>query len=533
MQPIRIITLLCCLLWHLVTNAQQRMPNVLWLDLEDLSPILSMYGDSTIETPHIDRLAREGVTFTNAYATVGVCAPSRASIITGMYTTAFGAHNMRITATNAYGPKYEVVPPAEVRCYPDLLREKGVYTICSKKTDYQFRSSPFTWDQFDKNDENDRYQFNYPQPFFKQMNFWETHESQIWDWCRQNVPILIDSSRVKTPPYLPNTPGTRMDWITQYNNLKFVDNKIGRILEALEKTGILENTIIIFTGDHGNGLPRSKRTVYESGVKVPMIIRLPNKRMAGTRVDELASLMDLGPTILSMYGIPTPNNMHGRDLLGAFRPATPRQHLFFSADRFDDQYDLIRAVSNGRFKYIRNFQPQKPQFANLAFRKKQQGVRDLYLLDSLQQLDAAAQTVMRKTKPTEELFDIMNDPHELHNLAGDPRYQQVLQQLRLTLDRWMQDTRDMGFTPEKEIAETFWPGGIQPVTAAPEVQISGGTVALTCRTPGATIGYRINGQQGWTIYTHPLAVKKGDSVEVMAHRLGYKSSEVLKQTPFP
>jgi arylsulfatase A-like enzyme len=205
-------------------QAQQRMPNVLWLDLEDLSPILSLYGDSTIETPNIDRLAREGVTFTNAYATVGVCAPSRASIITGMFPVAIGAHNMRIQAKNAYAaqgvPEYEVVPSANVRCFPDLLREKGVYTICSKKTDYQFSPSPFTWDLFEKNDETDRYQFNYPQPFFKQINFWETHESQIWDWCRQHVPMLIDSSKVKVPPYLPQTPGTRMDWITQYNTLK-------------------------------------------------------------------------------------------------------------------------------------------------------------------------------------------------------------------------------------------------------------------------------------------------------------------------
>jgi protein-tyrosine-phosphatase len=264
-----------------------------------------------------------------------------------------------------------------------------------------------------------------------------------------------------------------------------------------------------------------------------MIIRFPDKRQAGTRYEEPAYLMDLGPTILSMYGIAIPANMHGRDLLGRFRPTAPRPYLFFTADRFDDQYDLIRAVSNGQYKYIRNFQPHKPQFLNLAFRKRQDGVMDLYRLDSLGQLSPDAQTVMRKTKPTEELFHIVNDPHELNNLAKDSRYQAVLQELKLALDQWMQEVRDLGFTPEKEIADRCWPGGQQPVTANPEIRIQSGRVHLACTSSGATIGYKINQQAGWTIYTQPFSVKKGDSIEVMAHRLGYKSSAVVKQAPMP
>jgi N-sulfoglucosamine sulfohydrolase len=528
----RISLLISILLLQLTAIAQQRLPNVIWIDLEDLSPILSMYGDSTIQTPNIDRLAREGVTFTNAYATVGVCAPSRASIITGMFPTSIGAHHMRITAPNAYAaqgvPEYEVVPPPGVRCFPDLLREKSIYTVRGNKTDHQFSPSPFTWDLAEKDTDSARNRFNYPQPFFKQIHFAETHESQIW--ARKNAPLLIDSSKVKVPPYLPKTPGTRRDWITQYNNLKFVDNKIGDILDALEKAGILQHTIIIFTGDHGNGLPRSKRTVYESGVKVPMIIRYPDKRMAGTRNKELAYLMDLGPTILSIYDIATPSYMHGQDLLGKYKPAKPRQHLFFSADRFDVSYDMIRAVSNGRFKYIRNFEPRKPQFMDVSYRKQQEGVQDLYRLDSLNQLNTYAQAVMRKTKPTEELFDFVNDPHELNNLAADPKYQSVRNALKLALDDWMQHISDMGFTPEKDIAASFWPGGKQPVTASPKINTQGEILSLSCPTVGATIGYKMNDQSGWSIYTKPFVVKKGDVVETKAHRLGYKTSEAVTLT---
>jgi arylsulfatase A-like enzyme len=449
-----------------------------------------------------------------------------------MFPASIGAHNMRIGAKNAYAssgvPEYEVVPPPEVRCFPDQLRENGVYTVCGNKTDYQFAPSPFTWDIFERDTDSARNRFNYPQPFFKQVHFGETHESQIW--LRKNEPLLIDSSRVNIPPYLPQTAGTRRDWITQYNNLKFVDEKIGKILESLEKAGLLQHTIIIFTGDHGNGLPRSKRTVYESGVKVPMIIRFPDKRMAGTRNNDLAYLMDLGPTILSIYGMATPKHMHGRDLLGKHKPSKRRQHLFFSSDRYDVSYDMIRAVSNGTFKYIRNFEPRKPQFMDVNYRKKQEGVQDLYRLDSLTQLNTYAQTVMRKTKPTEELYDIVNDPYELNNLANDIKHRAIRTELKMTLDDWMQNISDWGYTPEKDIAAAFWPGGVQPITAIPEIKASGEKLSLSCPTPGATIGYKVNDQKGWTIYTQPIALKKGDTMVVMAHRLGFKSSEIAKLT---
>jgi N-sulfoglucosamine sulfohydrolase len=502
--------------------------NVLWLDMEDLSPHLACYGDSTIQTPNIDRLAKEGVIFTKAYACAGVCAPSRVSIITGMYPTALGAHNMRVLAEHKYPnvPKYEVVPPAEVRCFPDILREYGVYTIASKKSDYQFSPSPFTWDELTKNDEVDRYQIPVQRPFFKQINFWETHESQIWSWMRENVPLKVDTSKVKVPPYLPQTPTMKLDWAAQYNNLLFTDAKIGKIIKALEDAGQLDKTIIVLSGDHGDGLPRSKRTVYESGVRVPLIVRFPDMKMAGKRIEDLVYLMDLGPTILSFYNISIPGYMNGRNVFADNQEA--RTFAFFSADRFDDKYDIIRAVTDGKYKYIRNFQPQKPPFMNLAFRKAQAGVRELYLQDSLGKLNEIQQLTMRKTKPMEELYDLQNDPFEIRNLAQKSGNEQILIKLRTVLDNWMRETKDLGFTPENELAEMFWPNGKQPLTALPSIEKNGKQTSLSCTTPGATIGYRTKAKDPWKIYSKSVEISPKDSLYVMAHRLGFRTSETVK-----
>ena len=232
----RLFILLLAILLSQATFAQNK-PNVVWFDLEDTSPIIAAYGDHTISTPNIDRLAKEGIVFKNAYTVVPVCAPTRSSIITGVYPTSIGAHNMRITAPNAYPniPGYEVVPPAEIRCFPDILRENGIYTVSSRKSDYQFSPSPFTWDVYPANDSTDRFTFPKGKAFFKQINFIETHESQIWGAGRQKLPLRVDTSKVKVPPYLPQTPTMKLDWAAQYNNLLHVDGLIGRILDSLEK----------------------------------------------------------------------------------------------------------------------------------------------------------------------------------------------------------------------------------------------------------------------------------------------------------
>jgi N-sulfoglucosamine sulfohydrolase len=502
--------------------------NVVWLDFEDLSPIFPVYGDSTIETPNIDRIAQDGIVFKKAFTTVPVCAPTRSSIITGMFPTSIGSHNMRIQAKNKYTsiPNYEVVPPDYVRCFPDILRENGIYTISSKKADYQFAVSPLTWDVYPANDSTDRYKFPKDKPFFKQINFWETHESQIWSWCRKNLPLSVDTSRVIVPPYLPQTVTNKLDWATQYNNLKYCDGIVGKILDTLEKNGLLKNTIIILSGDHGNGLPRSKRSLHNSGVRVPLIIRFPDKRHAGSVNNDLVYLMDLGPTILSFYNIPVPAHLHGRNIFDT--KAAKRDYVFFSADRFDETVDMLRAVSDGRYKYIRNYQPQKPQFLNNTYRKSQEGVKELYRLDSLGKLNPVQAALMRKTKPAEELYDTQNDPYEINNIAGNSELQDKLIELRAALDQWIRETGDLGFTPEQDIAKAFWPDMKQPQAEKPQVSVVKNKVTLTTNTKGATIGYRTKPSDPWKIYTKPFELKKGETLYVIAHRLGWKTSEVVE-----
>jgi N-sulfoglucosamine sulfohydrolase len=510
----------------------QTSTNIVWLDFEDLSPIFSSYGDRTISTPNIDRIANEGIVFKKAYTTVPVCAPTRSSIITSMFPTSIGSHNMRIQAQNKYSnvPNYEVVPPDYVRCFPDILRENGIYTVSSKKTDYQFAPSPLTWDVYPANDSTDRYRFPKDKPFFKQINFWETHESQIWGWCRQNLPLSVDTSKVIVPPYLPQTVTNKMDWATQYNNLKYCDGIIGKILDTLEKTGLMKNTIIILSGDHGNGLPRSKRSLHNSGVSVPLLIRFPDKRLAGTVNNDLVYLMDLGPTILTFYNIQAPSQVHGRNIF-AVNENNKRKYVFFSADRFDESIDMLRASSDGRYKYIRNYQPQKPQFLNLSYRKSQEGVKELYRLDSLGKLNSVQATLMRKTKPAEELYDTQNDPYEINNIAGKSEHEAKLIELRAALDQWIRETGDLGFTPESDIAKTFWPNLKQPQAEKPQISVVKNKVTLSTNTKGASIGYKTNVSDKWKIYTKPFELKKGENLYVISHRLGWKTSEIIEFKP--
>ena len=257
-------------------------------------------------------------------------------------------------------------------------------------------------------------------------------------------------------------------------------------------------------------------------------MRYPDKRSAGTVNTDLVYLMDLGPTILSYYNIKIPGFVHGRDILGKQKPAETRKYVFASADRFDENVDLIRSVSDGRYRYIRNYQPQKLQFMNVSYRKSQQGVKELYRLDSLGLLNPVQAATLRKTKPVEELYDTQSDPYEISDVANKPELQTKLAELRLALDKWIRETKDLGFTPEMDIAKTFWPDLKAPVAEKPEIKIQNDKIMLKTNTKGATIGYKTKSADKWKIYTQPFEITKGDSLYVASHRLGWKTSETVK-----
>ncbi len=509
------------------TRQKQELPNILWISAEDLSPRLAAYGDSTISTPNIDRLAREGVVYENVYTAAGVCSPSRNSIITGRYQTSNGGHNMR-TLYNTYPEKtglpksYNTVPPVEVKCFPEYLRAAGYYTTNNFKTDYQFEAPPTVWDEVSKTAD---WRGRAPgQPFFCVMNFETTHESQIW--ARADHPMRVALDKVPLPPYYPDDRISRRDVARHYSNISELDEQIGGVLARLEEDGLLENTLIFFWTDHGDGLPFYKREIYRRGLHVPLIIRYPGKAKAGTRDKRFISAIDLGPTVLSLAGIPTPEQMHGRPFLGKY---TKKEHpyIFAARDRIDSEYDRVRSVMDKQFQYIRNFEPEKPLYMDIEYRKGIPLMKHLLDLNEQGKLNEHQSLWFKSVKPKEELYDWTIDPFQLNNLAENPAYEKVLLRLREVLNVWIRETQDLGAVSEKELVSQMWNGQSKsPKTITPEARIST-TLELASKTQGASIGYRKLGEKKWNVYSKPLDQIKG-TIEVIAMRIGYEPSDTLR-----
>ena len=538
----------------------KELPNIIWLVAEDLSPIIPPFGDSTVQTPNLSRLAAEGVRYTNFYSVAGVCAPSRAGIATGMYPSSIGAHNMR-TGTSGHLktlglPFYETVPPSEVKMMSQLLREEGYYCTNNNKNDYQFTAPVTAWD------ENSNYAHwrNRPegQPFFAVFNFAITHESQVFGPYRktnqrfhENFPDRnaqhqwndsVDSSdwywnipedlEVPIPPYLADTEGTRNDVRRVYSNIVEMDKQVGVILDQLEADGLLDNTIIFWYTDHGGPLPRQKRLLYDSGLKVPLIIRFPDQKRAGEVDDQLLSFIDLAPTVFSLAGIEPPEHLQGQAFLGAYQSKSERNYIHAAADRLDTEYDMIRAVRDKQFKYLHNFKPDRAYYLEVKYRERMVAMQELLRLRDEGKLNEYQMQWFRSDKPEEELFDTWKDPHELHNLADDPAYAEKLTELRKECYRWMASINDKGFIPEKELIYQMWQGQEKPQTAKPECEkLRNGRMRVTCTTPGANIGYQLleKGEEktSWKVYTEPFFVPVDTPFKVVAHRLGYLPSEVV------
>ena len=519
--------------------------NVVWISCEDMGPVLSAYGNKSVHTPNIDRLANEGIKYTNAYATVGVCAPSRFSIITGMYPARLGAHNMRTGDHNNFKwpedikfrknkgvldksgknvPDYEVVPPAYVKPFPEYLRAQGYYCVNDNKCDYQF-NAPFTaWDDVYgggsyKNAPEGR-------PFFYVKNYYTTHESRIW--LRKDKPMTVAPSSVPVPDYYADIPIVREGIARKYSNIEALDKEVGILLDALEADGVMENSVIFFWSDHGGNLLRQKRAVGDSGLHVPLIIRYPDGYRAGETESRMVSLMDLAPTVLSLTGQKPPKYMDGKAFAGPFEEA-PRDYIYGSADRFDESTDMQRSVLDGRYVYIKNFIPELPLIYRNRYREQIPMNKHLIELDADGKLEGDAAYIFMKTKPLEELYDLKNDPYEVHNLANDPAHTEKLKLLRSQLSQWQASIKDRGFTPESEIIREFWPGMIQPVTADVNIQQQNNTIVLRCATEGASIAYQLSdaiGTDYWQLYSKPLLLQPQEKISTRAIRIGYKASKI-------
>lgn len=541
-------------------------PNILWLVTEDMGPYIPPFGDNTVATPNLSRLAEEGVIYPNLFSTSGVCAPSRAAIATGMYPSSIGANHMR---TNSYTkerglPAYESVPPSEVKMISEWLRKAGYYCTNNYKTDYQFKAPVTAWD------ENSPYAHwrnrGENQPFFSVINFTETHESGLfepygfreietrhyhagdntYDWknkgsshannrmTEEDTPVhLSKDTKFDIPPYLANTAKTRRDMWKLYNNIAEMDKQVGAVLKQLEDDGLLDNTIVFFYGDHGGPLPREKRLIYDSGLNTPMIIRFPKKSKSGTNDHQLISFVDFAPTLLSLIGEEPKPYMQGQAFLGTFK-SDKREFIHAAADRFDAETDVIRAVRNKRFKYIRNYRTDQGYYLPITYRERIPSMQELLRLKDEGRLDEIQSQWFRESKPKEELFDCSVDPYELNNLAADPAYLETLQALRLEMDEWLITIGDNPDLPEKELIKKLWNGRVaQSVTSDPVISTNNGVATISCNTKGASIGYKVilegkKAASSWQIYQDSIPLPLGAKLVTQAHRIGYKPSKTVQ-----
>lgn len=511
-------------------------PNILWIVAEDLSPYLPMYGDNTIETPNLSRLASEGVVFDQFFAAAPVCAPARAAIALGMYPTHVAAGHMRTGGNPEFFPDgivpYEAMPPADARMMSEWLRINGYYCTNNSKEDYQFNKTPTAWDESSGQAHWRNRQEG--QPFFHIFNQGVTHESRIW--AKAEDSLWVDENLdVPVPPYLPGTSTGLKDIRRMYSNIKEMDHQVGEILQQLEEDGELENTIVFWYSDHGGPLPRQKRLLYDSGLKVPMIIRFPGKQLAGTRNDDLIDFIDLAPTTLSLAGITPKEYMDGYDFIGDHRPEKLRTYIFAAADRFDKVTDRIRAARDKRYKYIRYYMKEKPMFLEVAYRNQMDIMQELYRLRDKDSLTDVQKLWFRPTKPDFEFFDTEVDPHEVKDLSSDPKYADNIQELSDALDNWLTSIDDTGLKDEEELLISLWPGKIQPITADPVISQADGKVNIHSATEGASIGYKIVLQgsdkpTSWKVYHEAFTVPQESTIKAVAHRIGYKQSDMVSKS---
>jgi arylsulfatase A-like enzyme len=429
--------------------AAETRPNILWLIAEDMGPALGCYGQKEVETPHLDRLAREGTRYTRAYTTAPVCSPSRSAFMTGMFQTTIGAHNHRSHRDDGFQL------PADVRILTGWFHDAGYF--CANivqlpppiafrgtgKTDWNFTPPSF---QFDSNKWSD---LKDHQPFFAQLNFSETHR-------KFHAPKKADPAKIELPPYYPDHPVVRQDYAEYLDAASELDRKVGRVLEQLEKDGLADNTMIVFFGDNGESMIRGKQFCYEEGLHVPLIIRWPAKMpapqhyAAGKVDDRLIAAIDFAPTMLALAGAPVPSAMQGQIFLGE-NSSPPREYIFGARDRCDETVFRFRTVRDARFRYIRNFTPDRPFLQPNEYKARSYPVWTLLpQLHAEGKLTPAQAALCAPTMPEEELYDLAADPHEVRNLAADPAFREVRDRLRAVLDRWIEESHDQGRVLEPE-----------------------------------------------------------------------------------
>ncbi|HSH93095.1 MAG TPA: sulfatase-like hydrolase/transferase [Roseimicrobium sp.] len=434
--------LVLLLLGATALHAAPAKPNILWITSEDHGPHMGCYGDTFATTPNVDALAAKGLRYNRAWSCAPVCAPARTTIISGMFPPSTGAENMRSL----------VGLPQGKQMYPQLLRNAGYYCSNNSKEDYNLDNPEKPWNDSSKKGHWRNRAAG--QPFMAVFNSEKSHESKIR--VRPHTPIH-DPSKVRVPAYHPDTPEVRQDWAQYYDVVSEADEDAGKLLKQLQDDGLMEDTIIFYYGDHGSGMPRSKRWPYNSGLHVPLVVYIPEKfkdlrppeYKPGGASDRLVSFVDFAPTLLSLAGVQPPEWMQGYAFLGKYQ-TEPKPYIYGFRGRMDERYDLVRSVTDGRYVYIRNYMPHRIYGQKLDYMWQMpttQVWEKLHLAGKL----TPAQDAFWNVKPSEELYDLQTDRDEINNLAYQPAHQATLEKLRKAQRDHALRIRDIGFLTEAEM----------------------------------------------------------------------------------
>ena len=419
---------------------------------------------------------------------------------------------------NAYNPKgeetinvpsYTPVMNPDVKMFPKYLRANGYYTTNNAKEDYNFEKTVGTWDEssteahFRKRKEG--------QPFFSVFNFGVCHESGIWRMGEDS--LFVNPEDVWLPPYFPDNETVRHDIAVNYSNLKRADSQIASIINQLKEDGEYDNSYIFFYGDHGGPFPRHKRSVYDSGIKVPLTVKLPkdlNPAGGSSRSDEIVSFVDLAPTVLSIAGMEKPSNMQGQAFLGKYK-GEENEFVFASSDRFDEVYDRKRTVRNKKYKYIKNYKTEVPYALPVSYREQMPMMRNLRELNAQGALDENQKLWMRDVKEEEEFYDIVNDPFEVNNLINDQSLSGEISNLREALNDWMDRVNDLGGEDEQDLIKRWADEKQENILSPPVLTESSGSIQAENPGEYGTIVFKLKSEDNWKVYDEPVKIEGDQS----------------------
>ena len=439
----------------------KKSPNIIWITAEDMSPVLGCYGDEDAITPNIDKLARESVLYTHAFASAPVCSPSRSCLIQGVLPPSMSTQHMRSGFPL----------PSSFTGFPALLRKSGYYTTNNVKTDYNSGNYQQIIEKSWHESSTSAHWRNCPKkgmPFFSVFNLMTSHQSRSMVWSDQKFKDEIQSKlkkdqlhnprKITLPPYYPDTPIVRKTVARFHDCVTAMDQEVGDILEYLQEDGLAENTIVFFFSDHGSGMPRHKRALLDSGMHVPLLIRFPAKWQhlapanPGETNERLVSFVDFGPTVLNLTGTIIPKHMQGKPFLGS-TSAKKRKYVYGHRDRVDEVRDFARSVRDQRYLYIRNYMPHLGYNQTTAWPDIGEIRHEFYKLAKSGKMTSAQSHFAGPRRPNEELYDCQNDPLNLTNLANSPKHKKILERMRKEHLRYAMEIKDWGFIPEYEAWE--------------------------------------------------------------------------------